>query len=77
MKYKELIQKHLGINTPDWIIENVENLIEEAIYLHHYEEINKKTEKENSLKCKCRRAQFSRTVDQDFNPLCGKCGKKI
>jgi hypothetical protein len=29
------------------------------------------------LKCKCKKPQFSRTVDSDFNPLCGRCGKSL
>lgn len=29
------------------------------------------------LKCQCKKAQFTRTVDTDFNPLCGKCGKPL
>lgn len=28
-------------------------------------------------KCKCKRATFTRTVDADFNCLCGKCGHPI
>ena len=28
-------------------------------------------------KCKCKKAQFTRMVDDDFNPLCGKCGRAI
>ena len=29
------------------------------------------------LKCQCKRARFTRTVDADFNPLCGRCGKAL
>lgn len=29
------------------------------------------------LKCQCKNAKFTRTVDADFNPLCGKCGKVV
>jgi hypothetical protein len=29
------------------------------------------------LKCRCKKAQFTRTVDTDFNALCGKCGKAL
>lgn len=29
------------------------------------------------LKCQCKKAQFTRNVDADFNPLCGRCGKAI
>jgi transcriptional regulator with XRE-family HTH domain len=28
-------------------------------------------------KCKCRKSTFTRTVDADFNCLCGKCGHPI
>ena len=28
-------------------------------------------------KCECKRATFTRTVDADFNCLCGKCGRQI
>lgn len=30
-----------------------------------------------SKKCKCKKATFTRSVDADFNPLCGKCGNNI
>lgn len=29
------------------------------------------------LKCQCKRAKFTRMVDADFNPLCGRCGKAL
>lgn len=29
------------------------------------------------LKCQCKKSQFTRTVDADFNPLCGRCGKAL
>jgi len=29
------------------------------------------------LKCKCKRATFTRTVDEGFNPMCGKCGRTL
>lgn len=29
------------------------------------------------LRCQCKKAQFTRTVDADFNPLCGRCGKVL
>jgi len=29
------------------------------------------------LKCQCKKAKFTRTVDDDFNPLCGGCGKAL
>jgi len=27
--------------------------------------------------CKCKQATFTRTVDEDFEPMCGKCGRTI
>jgi azurin len=29
------------------------------------------------LKCDCKKAKFTRTVDSDYNPLCGYCGHII
>jgi hypothetical protein len=29
------------------------------------------------LKCQCKTVKFTRTVDADFNPLCGRCGKAL
>lgn len=29
------------------------------------------------LKCQCKKAKFTRTVDADFTPLCGRCGKAL
>lgn len=29
MEHKELIEKHLGVGTPDWIKKNVQNLIDD------------------------------------------------
>ena len=29
------------------------------------------------LKCHCKNAKFTRAVDADFNPLCGRCGKAL
>ncbi len=31
----------------------------------------------NNKKCECKIATFTRTVDADFNPLCGKCGRRV
>ena len=27
--------------------------------------------------CKCKQATFTRTDDEDFEPMCGKCGRTI
>lgn len=29
------------------------------------------------LKCQCKKAKFTRTVDANFNPLCGRCGRAL
>jgi len=29
------------------------------------------------LKCECKRPTFTRTVDEYFNPMCGKCGRTL
>jgi len=29
------------------------------------------------LKCECKRPTFTRTVDEDFNAMCGKCGRTL
>jgi len=27
--------------------------------------------------CDCDSAEFTRTVDEDYNPICGRCGKPL
>jgi len=49
----------------DEIIE-IENLIDE--------DLNKRSE---PLKCECKIPTFTRTVDEDFNCMCGKCGRTL
>jgi NRPS condensation-like uncharacterized protein len=34
-------------------------------------------EQSEQLNCQCKKAKFTRTVDADFNPLCGRCGKAL
>ena len=29
------------------------------------------------LKCECKQTTFTRTVDENYNPTCGKCGRTI
>ena len=31
MEHEDLIRKHLGVNTPDWIVANVQKAIDEAL----------------------------------------------
>tara|TARA_R110000782_G_C14535812_1_gene383076 strand:+ start:260 stop:565 length:306 start_codon:yes stop_codon:yes gene_type:complete len=40
-----------------------------------YEDAVKK--RSEQLKCDCKRATFTRTVDEDYNPTCGKCNKTL
>ncbi|MBC7524066.1 MAG: hypothetical protein H7239_06480 [Flavobacterium sp.] len=42
--------------------------------LHFLKDYNKQIKQK---KCGCKRATFTRTVDADFNCLCGKCGHPI
>lgn len=34
MEHEYLIRKHLGLNTPDWIVANVQKAIYEALHKH-------------------------------------------
>ena len=34
-------------------------------------------EQSEQLKCQCKKSKFTRTVDAEFNPLCGACGKNL
>jgi hypothetical protein len=34
MEHEDLIRKHLGVNTPDWIVANVQKAIDEALRKH-------------------------------------------
>lgn len=33
--------------------------------------------KNRQIKCQCKKAEFTRTVDDKCNPLCAKCGRQI
>lgn len=34
-------------------------------------------EPENQIKCHCKRSEFTRTLDEGGNPLCGRCGRPV
>jgi CMP-2-keto-3-deoxyoctulosonic acid synthetase len=34
-------------------------------------------QRSEQVKCQCKRSTFTRTVDKDYNPMCGKCGGLI
>ena len=39
--------------------------------LEHEKKVFKK------LKCECKQATFTRAVDENYDPTCGKCGRKL
>lgn len=53
---------------------NFKELIEELNQALLQADVSGRSEQ---LKCQCKKAQFTRTVDADFNPLCGRCGKAL
>jgi len=36
-----------------------------------------KSKRSKQLKCECKIPTFTRTVDEDFNCMCGKCGRTL
>jgi hypothetical protein len=36
-----------------------------------------KSEKGEHPRCQCKVSQFTRTLDEEGEPLCGKCGRRI
>jgi hypothetical protein len=55
-----------------------ENHFQELIQeLNHQLPQSRISERSEQLKCQCKKAQFTRTVDADFNCLCGRCGKAL
>lgn len=58
----------------DYDLANIEL---EIIELQKAIELLNKVVNYKPQKCKCRKATFTRTVDADFNCLCGKCGHPI
>jgi predicted RNase H-like nuclease (RuvC/YqgF family) len=49
-------------------------ILTEELELKHSQNVTRRSEQ---LKCQCKKVQFTRTVDADFNPLCGRCGKAL
>ncbi len=52
-------------------INALEKLLTEQLRIHDV------VGQSEQLKCQCKKAKFTRTVDADFNPLCGRCGKAL
>lgn len=46
-------------------------------YLKFFKQENEFKKNIINEKCKCKRSTFTRSVDADFNCLCGKCGNPI
>ena len=66
-KYYNLADKENIKSQCDTIIKDLSIQLIQADVVGHSEQ----------LKCKCKNAKFTRTVDSDFNPLCGYCGNII
>lgn len=60
-----------GIWTPELEDIMFNEITDEALRIHNV------VGRSEQLKCQCKKAQFTRTVDADFNPLCGRCGKAL
>jgi hypothetical protein len=74
-KLTELID---GVDNGD--IDTLAELQRELIYLRGEIQalrIHDVVGRSEQLKCQCKKAKFTRTVDADFNPLCGRCGKAL
>ena len=61
----------------DFLQNDLINMELEIIELQKAIELLNKVVNYKPRKCKCRKATFTRTVDADFNCLCGKCGHPI
>lgn len=58
----------------DMFFDTVKMVFEDYIKALSQHDVSRRSEQ---LKCKCKKAQFTRNVDADFNPLCGRCGKAL
>jgi hypothetical protein len=70
IKQFEHIEDVLGFNRLS-TTKSLINEIEQALRIHDV------VGRSEQLKCQCKKAKFTRTVDADFNPLCGRCGKAL
>ena len=61
----------------DFLQNDLANMELEIIELQKAIELLNKVVNYKPQKCKCKKATFTRTVDTDFNCLCGKCGHPI
>jgi hypothetical protein len=54
-----------------------EGLLDALDLVNKYFDLPPVVRRSEQLKCQCKKAKFTRTVDADFNPLCGRCGKAL
>ena len=73
---------HSQFGTTEMANYQIQLLAERYAKLYHESELKKLrvtdvSGRSEQLKCQCKKAQFTRTVDADFNCLCGRCGKAL
>ena len=61
------------IHEPKKLTEALDIVLSEVKKLHIHNVVGQSEQ----LKCECKQATFTRTVDEDFNPMCGKCGRTL
>lgn len=61
----------------EFLINDLANIELEIIEIQNAIKLLNKVVNYKPQKCECKRATFTRTVDADFNCLCGKCGHPI
>ena len=55
----------------EWIMEVMQEYADQQLRLYNV------VGQSEQLKCECKQATFTRTVDEDFNPMCDKCGRTL
>ena len=71
---KESVSEKSSNNKRVIIEQDFEIIAEEIVKLFDIPVVVGRSEQ---LKCDCKRATFTRTVDEDYNPTCGKCNKTL
>ena len=76
-KKDKQIEDFVTISEYEFLMCDLANIELEIIELQNAIELLNKVVNYKPQKCKCKKATFTRTVDADFNCLCGKCGHPI
>lgn len=76
-KKDKQIEDFVTISEYEFLMYDLANIELEIIELQNAIELLNKVVNYKPQKCKCKKATFTRTVDADFNCLCGKCGHPI